>query len=199
LRQVFLSFLKRGPAQGAERPESGASAVGDQDRRRMTSCRAVLDPVLSSKQFPAGRASELRARAACGTANQLLFEQPQGGTPQMSCATGSRGWTPPHLTHGPANRPLCSAGQGSTLRPKCFQPWCGVLLFVFGVTRIVNSGWKIDGSAAALQVISRNPSSAQLLRPVRTRQRSTASCRASATTQRLGSLPAALSRPASLR
>ena len=45
--RFFLSFLKRGRA---ERSDSGAQArapaVGDQDRRLVTSGRAMLDPVL---------------------------------------------------------------------------------------------------------------------------------------------------------
>jgi hypothetical protein len=78
--------------------------------------------VVPGGECPAGRASVLRAPVRAGPAHQLLFGQPRDGTPQMSCATGSRGGTTPHLTHGPANRPLCSAGQGSTLRPNWFQP-----------------------------------------------------------------------------
>ena len=117
-----FSFLKRGRAErSGSVAQSRASAVGDLGRRHVTPYRAGLDPVCFSKQFPAGRASEWRARVQ-DTANQLLFGQPHDRTPQMSCATGSRGWTTPHLTDGPIARPLCSAGQWSTLRPKWFQP-----------------------------------------------------------------------------
>jgi hypothetical protein len=51
------------------------------------------------------------------TANQLLFEQPQYGTPQMSYVTGSRGRTAPLLTDEQARKGLTPLQRRAAVHP----------------------------------------------------------------------------------